>query len=303
MIDGGFGIGFNGVFWVERVKPGGRSSLIRNLGDIGRTKVEATTVQVENDFLFPLLRGRDVRAWSAQPSAMILVPHSRDSFGEPMSVAVLKQRFPQTFAFFKRFEEPLKKRSGYKQLHRSRPEFYVVGNVGNYTLAPYKVVFKDLSEFFQCTVVGPHDMDGSHVPVIPDHTLLFLTCDQADEAFFLAGLLNSIPARVALHCASVGVQTQRYFPTDISRVRLPKFKRSAKAHRGIVRLSEQCHKEVSAGADQSRASELELAKAAAAVWEIDDRELAVLVQAYDDIGTFRSRSPGPAAPGTDDEGE
>ena len=98
----------NGVFWVERVKPGGRSSLITNLGDVGRTKVETTTVQVENEFLFPLLRGRDVRAWSAQPSAMILVPHTRDSFGEPVSVAVLKQRYPQTFAFFKRFEEPLK---------------------------------------------------------------------------------------------------------------------------------------------------------------------------------------------------
>jgi hypothetical protein len=293
----------NGVYWVQRAKPGGRSSLITNLGDVGRTKVETATVQVENDFLFPLLRGRDVRAWSALPSAMILVPHDKTSFGQPVPLTVLKQKYPQTFAYFKRFEEPLKKRSGYKQLHRSRSEFYVVGNVGNYTLAPYKVVFKDLSEFFQCTVVGPHEMDRARVPVIPDHTLLFLSCDQADEAFFLAGLLNSIPVRVGLYCASVGVQTQRYFPTDVSRVRLPKLDPSAKAHQDIVRLSQLCHEEALKGANQSRASELELAKAVASVWEVNVKALAALVQAYDEISTFRSRGSGAAATETDDEGE
>src|SRR5262245_55725308 len=90
----------------------------------------------------------------------------------------------------------------------------------NYTLAPYKVVFKDLTEFFQCAVVVPQSVDGiATAPVVPDHTVLFIACDQATEAHVLCGLLNSGPARVALHCASMGVQTQRYFPTDVSRIR------------------------------------------------------------------------------------
>ena len=86
---------------------------------------------------------------------MILVPHQKSDFGQPIPLATLKQKYPQTFAYLKRFEQPLKTRNGYKQLHRSRPEFYVVGNMGYYTLAPYKVVFKDLTEVFQCAVVGP----------------------------------------------------------------------------------------------------------------------------------------------------
>ena len=130
-----------------------------------------------------------------------------------------------TFHYFQTFEKELRSRSGYKQLHHDRPEFYVVGNVGDYTIAPYKVVFKELTEVFQCAVVGPTPLETSRTrkPIIPDHKLLFLTCHQGEEAHFLAGVLNSIPVRVALYSASVGVQTQSYYPTDISRLQIPAF--------------------------------------------------------------------------------
>jgi len=281
----------NGVFWVDTVKAGQNRSVIKNLGDVGKLKVDSVSVSIENDYLFPLLRGRDVHAWHAEPSAMILVPHRLDDFSEPVSVTDLKRKHPLTFEFFKRFEKPLKARSGYKQLHKQRPEFYVVGNVGAYTLSPYKVVFKDLAEMFQCAVIGPSTFGGVARPVVPDHTLLFISCKTQDEAYFQSGLLNSLPVRAALYSASVGVQTQRYFPTDVSRVRLLEFDAKNEVHREVVRISQACHK----GAIRARASlapndaEMELATAVSGIWGISRKELKRIVDFYGDIQTLRSR--------------
>lgn len=290
----------NGVYWVEALKQGNRTTLIRNLGEVGRTKVETVTVQVENDFLFPLLRGRDVKAWHTDPSAIILVPHDRAKFGEPIRLAQMKRSFPKTFAYFKHFEEQLRNRSGYKQLHKSRDEFYAIGNVGQYTLAPYKVVFKDLSEFLQCSVVAVAKTEGlPPLPVIPDHTLLFLTCRSAEEAYFTAGLLNSIPARVALHGASGGVQTQRYFPTDVSRLRIPSFDSTNSRHREIVRISRLCHKHSTEG-DRLAELERQLAETAAILWGIGRKDVHFLLGTYIEMEGLRARR---ADGDTPEEGE
>jgi hypothetical protein len=199
----------------------------------------------------------------------------------------MKRKYPLTYSYFKEFEEPLRKRSGYKQLLKSRPEFYAIGNVGNYTLSPFKIVFKDLTEVFQCAVVGP----GTAVqkPVIPDHTLLFLTSDSEGEAHFICGLLNSAPARVALYGASVGVQTQRYFPTDVSRVKIPKFSARDTRHRAIAALSVECHDRAATpqGRDTLASAEAELAAAVAEIWEISKRESKYLARAYEQIQGFR----------------
>lgn len=296
----------NGVFWVESKLTGSTQSLIQNLGDVGRNKVETVVAQVDGEFLFPLLRGRDVRAWAAKPSAMILVPHRNDDFGEPVALATMKQRYPKTFAYFRGFEAQLKSRSGYKQLHHSRPEFYVVGNVGNYALSPYKVVFKDLTEFFQCAVVGPQRVIGvsKPAPVIPDHTLLFITSDVDSEAYFISGVLNSIPARVGLYCASVGVQTQRYFPTDVSRVRLPDFNSSDGVHREIVELSKKCHASAAQRTTSAvSADDVALSRACAGLWGITEPEFGKLIAAYQEMQGFRTRRVATEADEPDGEDE
>ena len=282
----------NGVFWIESVKTDWHRTVIRNLGDVGKTKVDSIAVALENDFIFPLLRGRDVHAWHAEPSAMIVVPHRREDFSQPVGFAELKRENPLTFEFFKKFERQLKSRSGYKQLHKERKEFYVVGNLGKYTLAPYKVVFKELTEIFQCAVVGPSaNKIADDRPIIPDHKLLFMACERADEAYFLAGILNSIPARSALYSASVGVQTQSYYPTDVSRIRLPEFSQGDEGHREVVRISKACHESATGGGVSLVPSdaEMELTAAVSAMWNISRKELKHIVDYYGEIQTLRSR--------------
>ena len=114
----------NGVFWVELLKTSGHRVMIKNLGEVGRTKIESSIASVEDDFVFPLLRGRDVRAWHAKASAEILVPHLTDDFSEPVSVSDLKRKAPLTFEFLKRYEKPLRLRSWLTNNSTgARPEF------------------------------------------------------------------------------------------------------------------------------------------------------------------------------------
>ncbi|MBI3873007.1 MAG: hypothetical protein HY304_08045 [candidate division Zixibacteria bacterium] len=243
--------------------------------------------------LYPLLRGRDVSAWLANLSALIIVPHAAADFSVPLSVEEVSRSAPLTLEYFGEFEKALRSRSGYRQLHKERPEFYVVGNTGNYTLAPHKVVFKELTDVFQCAVISP-EQTANRVskPVIPDHKLLFLVCSCAEEAHFVAGLPNSIPARAALYSASVGVQTQADYPTDVSRIRLPDCDPKNAVHRNVVRLSQECHEIARAdgGSGQLVALGTDLASATSDIGKIPSSEREPLMAYYTKIRSFRKRA-------------
>ncbi|MGQ9901435.1 MAG: Eco57I restriction-modification methylase domain-containing protein, partial [Fimbriimonadales bacterium] len=60
----------NAVYWVEIVyrRPDGLA-VVRNLTEGAKVKVPEVTEAIEPDLLHPLLRGRDVQRWRAEPSA------------------------------------------------------------------------------------------------------------------------------------------------------------------------------------------------------------------------------------------
>jgi hypothetical protein len=88
----------NGACRVELVRTGDRPLVIRNLGEVGRTKVEILTATTEEECVFPLLGG-DVQAWSAKESAHIIGPHEKENFSEPTFLQKLKRMPPLTFEF------------------------------------------------------------------------------------------------------------------------------------------------------------------------------------------------------------
>ncbi|MFX9405078.1 hypothetical protein ABTO20_19630, partial [Acinetobacter baumannii] len=57
--------------------------------------------------------------------------------------AKLQADYPKTYSYLKRFEEVLRNRSGFKQiLSKRETEFYGVMDIGDYTFAPWKVVWR-----------------------------------------------------------------------------------------------------------------------------------------------------------------
>ena len=109
--------GANAVYWVEPVfrRPDGLW-VVRNLTEGAKVKVEEVARPIEPDLLYPLLRGRDVQRWQAEPSAWIIVPQDPRDPTRAYPEAKLKTDYPNTYDYLKRFENVLRRRSGYKQI-------------------------------------------------------------------------------------------------------------------------------------------------------------------------------------------
>ncbi|RME42197.1 MAG: SAM-dependent DNA methyltransferase, partial [Chloroflexi bacterium] len=119
----------NSIYWVEVLaeRPDGLV-VVRNVTEGAKRKVEAITTELEPDLLCPLLRGRDVRRWQAQPSRHIILPHTPETLWQAISEEALQRRYPKTWAYLVRFREVLLQRSGYRLLRPGHP-FYILSNV------------------------------------------------------------------------------------------------------------------------------------------------------------------------------
>jgi len=182
----------NGIFWLQIQGVNADKTLCRvqNAATIGRT-TGIPTVQgnVESEHVFPLLRGRGVSAFRAvpEPELHILVPQ-RGMHGDPD----LPITHPHTYAFLRHFESYLRQRSSLRRFQKNQP-YWSLWSTGNYTFAPYKVLWKEMSgATFVAAYCGPFDdpLLGPKI-IIPDHKLYFVPVETEAEAAYLTSLLNA----------------------------------------------------------------------------------------------------------------
>lgn len=247
--------GLVGAFRVRKLKPIGRThTLIENLGE-GKVKIEIVTHQVENEILYPFLRGRDVQRWNGRESCSYILTHDAEH-RRPYSIAEMRAHFPKALEYLTKFKRELQARkSAPVRQQMESGAFYALLGVGPYTVAEWKVLFKDLTEFFQCCVVGPKNSSDSERPLVPDYTLRMIPAESEDEAHYIAALLNSAPSVSVLYYSSAGVQTQRYHAADAEKIAVPKFT-GQKAQKELASLSKECH-DACAREDWKRLLELE----------------------------------------------
>lgn len=180
----------NGIFFVQ-VQLAADRRLVRISNDPGKGRhrsVVKKSAVVERDDIFPLLRGRDVQRFIAapQPGQCIIVPQ-RGMFGDE----TLPASHPRTFRFLGEFRTILEQRSSYRRFQQGKP-FWSIWSTGDYTFAPYKVVWKEMSgRGFVAAYVGSSDFCGESKIVIPDHKVYFVPMQSEDEAAYLAAFLNS----------------------------------------------------------------------------------------------------------------
>lgn len=271
--------GLVGAFWVkcnQEFKDG--TWLVQNLHDAGKIKVESIAARVEKALLYPYIRGRDVKKWSAIESCFYLLTHNAAT-RECISESDMRKKFPKAYEYLLNFKPQLlaRKTAPIRQQMKNGP-FYPLLGVGPYTVSEWKVVFKDLTELFQCCVVGPEDSSMPDKPVIPDYTLRLISATSEDEAHYIAALLNSAPSVAALYFSSTGVQTQRYHASDAEKIGIPRFTGSQKQTE-LSQLSRRCHAAVRKGQlNELEKMEQELDKAAASFWGITAKGLKEIRQ-------------------------
>jgi hypothetical protein len=276
--------GVNAVYWVDIVykRPDGLV-VVRNITEGAKVKVQEVTEPIEPDLLYPLLRGRDVQRWNAQPSAWILMvqdPKRRQGYDEGW----LQKNYPRTYGYLKRFEEVLRKRRsrGVSDMVKKGAPFYTMFAVGTYTFAPWKVVWREVAHTLDAAVDPPFD----DKPAVPDHTLILIDCACKEEAHYLCAALNSSPARL-------GVQAYIVLHPDphiLEHIRIPRFDPKNPVHLRLAELSEQTHEAAKIG-DEMRLREIEaeIDRRGAELWGLTEDELRELQQSLAEL----SETPDP----------
>ena len=275
--------GLNGCFWIRVLeKRSNGELLIENLYDVGKITVEHVHAVIEPDLVYPLLRGRDVRRWHAKPSSYLILaqdPETRKGIPE----SKMKHRYPKTYAYLKQFEGSfegsqrgtLRGRALFRQYFKSSDPFYSMYNVGPYTMAEWKVVWREQSSVFQAAFAGLSDKRA----MLPDHKSMLVPCRSQQEADFLLGMLNSSPSLLAVCSYVLSTSTSTHV---LSNVIVPQFQRSDAAHIRLAELSRLCRAAVN-GKDELAQLEAKIDEGAAGIWGLTTPELKAIQEALADM--------------------
>lgn len=177
--------GANGVFFLEILEGRGSRVRVRNVVAAGRNR-ELPEVErwVEAGAVRSLLRGEDVQREGAEPKLGLLFFHDAEHVSRPLPDAVALARFPDAYAFAKHFEGVLRGRRLFRGFDPSGDDWLGLYSVTQAVLADHKVVYREIS---QELIAAP--LHSSLV--VPDHKLHVIRCESAEEADWLAEVMNS----------------------------------------------------------------------------------------------------------------
>lgn len=197
----------------------------------------------------------------------------------------MKRTLPKTYAYLKRFEGDLttpargtlRGRALFKLYYKPTDPFYSMYNVSTNTFAPWKVVYKRLSNAFQAAVVARE--------IIPHEKIILMPTASEEEAHYLCGALNSSVANLLLRSSAVRVQTIEYAPGDVAQIALPDFDPKSRLHCEIAKLSRECHAAASKeNFDAIGELEDKLDDTVIELWGVTASELELVKQALADLG-------------------
>lgn len=159
---------------------------VMELADRGQVWINGLgeTVDIEADYLFPLLKSSDVANGRCAPRRAVIVPQKSLSD----DTRVLQTRAPKLWAYLEKHAERLQQRKS--SIYNGKPPFAIFG-VGDYSFAPWKVAISGLYKQLRFRLIGPHEGQ----PVMLDDTCYFLPFFAEDEARCAAEALESGPAQ------------------------------------------------------------------------------------------------------------
>ncbi len=270
----------NGVYWGKVKKAVSDNNFIyfENEWNIGKIKVDKLSVKIEHNLVFPLIRGREIDKWFSKSELSIIVsqnPSTRVGYDQIW----MNKNVPNTLQYLTHFREILEKRSGYKKYLLNSP-FYSIYNVGPYTFAPYKVVWKYIATEMTCAVLSTKiDKFLGEKLIIPDCKLMLIPFKKRDEANFACSILNSSISRFIVKSYCIGTQLAPHILTNIA---IPVYNNENKIHNDLSYLSQECHDKVSAGIDVTDLEE-QIDELTAEMWGLTKQELKDIEESLEEL--------------------
>ncbi|HPC35458.1 MAG TPA: N-6 DNA methylase [Candidatus Marinimicrobia bacterium] len=230
-----------GVFWLEikQVLSDG-NLIIRNLTEKGKLKIQQVEEIIEQDLVYPAIRGSDIERWKVEPRIFMLVvqdPKTRRGYTEDF----IRKEYPRTYSYLLKFKDILLCRPLYKKYHEqvSAP-FYSQFNISEETFFRYKVVWKRMTNDLIAAVISQFKTQFGYKSIIPFETTAFIATQDESEAHYLCAIINSTPVRdfiKSFSSAGRGFGT----PSVMEHVGIPKFDPQNPLHQKLAEISKKCH--------------------------------------------------------------
>lgn len=214
--------GANGIFWLSVLNDVEDKLLVQNITHRAKNKMESIEKELEKEYVFPFLTGRDLTFWSYTYSKYILCPHTRKSKMYPITKKELS-KLPLTKDYLEFFQNELIARKGFTSFdkHIQIKSYYALQRIGDYTFAPYKVAWRYISKHFTPAVIEYADDEYlGRKNIIPNEKIIFIGFEHKEEAYYVCGILSSNLYRKTIESFMVGTQIT---PSLLQRLNIPKF--------------------------------------------------------------------------------
>jgi hypothetical protein len=214
-----------------------------------------------------LVRGRDVEPFVATPSAEILLPYDQARPGTPISESAMERSFPLTHAYFHEFYDALVTRRPFRNFDPQTGTPWEMYNVGAYTFARFKVVWREQASRFTAGLARP--VHGR--PVVPNHKLISVGLDDLEEASYLVAVMNSTLVGTLVDSYALELSLSSHV---LDYVGIPRFLRSDAVHLELSSLGQRAINGVSPGERESLQTGID--DAAARLWNLPKSVITAL---------------------------
>jgi len=182
-----------------------------------------------------------------------------------------------------RFRPVLVDRAAYRRYQHNAP-FWSMYDVGPYTVAPLKVVWRRMDRQVRAAVVGQvEDPLLGPRPVVPQETCVLIAAGSLDEAHYLCALLNSSAAGFLVRAHSVRGGKGFGTPSMLDFLKLRRFEPDNPCHAELAADSREAHRRAACGEDltglQGRIDQL-----AGRLWGLASGELHAIRAELDGAG-------------------
>lgn len=233
--------GANGVYWLQICGREDRRIRVRNLVDRAKRKVEQVETEVEADYVFPMIKGSNVRRWHVAYDTYLLCPHTERTKMWPVPAKELEESCPLTFAYLNGFRRELDGRKGFAGWEKEiqRQEFHAVLRVGEYTFSRYKVIWKYIAPEFVCAVLDEREDAylGRRI-CLPNEKIMYVSVEDETEAYYLCGILSS---SLVAECVKGYMNPTSISAHVLDKLKIPPFDAGDDRHRAIADACREGH--------------------------------------------------------------
>lgn len=233
--------GANAVYWLN-VESGDDNCLkVSNIVERAKRKVDSVKASIEKEYVFPMLKGSNVKKWNVTYDTYLLCPHTVETKMWPVAQEKMKVDCPKTYEYLLKFKEDLDGRKGFAGWEKDiqKQEFHAILRIGDYTFSNYKVIWKYIASEFVCAVISTvEDEYLGEKMLLPNEKIMYVSFDDETEAYYLCGILSST---YVAECVKSYMNPTSISAHVLNKLNIPQFDPNNQDHLEIARLCKEGH--------------------------------------------------------------